>query len=157
MATDQLTLLEGNFEKMEDCGKVGPYLEDSLIQIDSLAKVIIKIRDKDVSVDDPMGAFNYHHLSLVSLIVLETMRDRLKNAKKSKDNPKIAFDSLEVLPMLHVATNKLTSNKSDNSFLELASSLQDNASRSNLFQINRSRFQNLNPAMSGVIGEVTLS
>jgi hypothetical protein len=85
------------------------------------------------------------------------MKERLRKAKKNKDNPKIALDGLDILPILQVATNKLTLNKSDDSFLELASNLQDNASKSNLFQINKARFQNLNPVVSGIVSEVMLS
>lgn len=153
----QLTLLEENFVGMECCGKVDPYLDDSLTQIDSLAKELIKIRDKERPTKDLIEAFSYHHLSLVSLIVLETLKERLNNTKKNRDNPKIALDGLDVIPTLQVATNKLMSAKSDRSFLELASNLQDNASKSNLFQINKSRFQNLDSAMNGVIDEVALS
>lgn len=148
--------LEINFQRMEECGKVDPYLEVTLEKIDNITKEILSIKENKLNETNLLNNFNYHHLSNVSLIILDTMKKRLINSKKNMDNPKIALDSLEILPMLSIASEKLKLRKSDETFIEIATELQSNATQVNLFNLNRENFKDVRSTINEIVREASV-
>ncbi len=156
---NQISKLENNFESMENEGKVDNYLDDTLFTIEQVEKKlnhlnIVLLAKKDV----PNQLFELHHLINVNLLIFGSMYKRLKTAKKNKDNPVIAVNSLSVLPFIREGIENINKLKKDELNLDLAMSLQMVASRNNLFQFNDSKpKKNLGKIFGGIAKEIDLT
>ncbi len=156
---EQINKLENYFENMEKDGKVDPYLKDSLSTIDQIRKNLNKL---DVVLllkkDAPNQLFELHHLINVNLLIFDSMHKRLKMVKESNDNPKIAINSLNVLPFLKEGVHNINKLRRDELTLDLAMSLQMVASRNNLFHFESSKpKKNLGKIFGGIVEGIDLT
>ncbi|MBI4116229.1 hypothetical protein HY449_00625 [Candidatus Pacearchaeota archaeon] len=152
----QLDQLNIEFEEMERKGEVN--IELSLPMINRIASELKNLRDQKINlIKSPEEIFEVYHLSLVSLIVLENIRGRLKVAKENQDNPKIALNSLAVLPNIKEAVVKLQEERVNKTFLDLASQIQLNASLNNLFTIQKDKMDNLSETIFEIVDEINSS
>lgn len=150
----QLDQLSIEFKDMEIKGRVSP--ETALPLLNKIAVELKDLSEKKTnSFKIPEEIFEVHHLSLVTLIVLDNIKDRLKNSKIKQDNPQIALDSLTVLPILKEAVAKIQETDADETFLDLASQIQLNASQNNLFIVKRDCMTNLDETIFEVVGEIS--
>lgn len=135
---EQIEELENAFTDMESNGKVD--LDSSLPVLDYLALRMRGTRDDKINESKSnIEKFQVYHLSMVSLIVLESMKKRLVIAGKIGDNPSIATDSLRIISNLKKVVIELNKKPAGEKFLDLASELQIKASRFKLFYPDESR------------------
>jgi hypothetical protein len=153
---EKLIKLKDNFQKMEEIGKVEPCLEESLKLLNNSAQDLIVIRENKLKNKKPEEAFNFYHLSLVSSIILDSIKKRLIDAKKMNDNPEIAKDSLEILPFLNAAMGMLNLKKSDENFIDFANEMQTSAFKHNLFQPQLIKKKEIIGAISETIKRINL-
>src|SRR3989304_1043833 len=149
---EQINKLEGYFESMEKDGKVDVYLEDTLLTINKTIDRLKKLNMDLLSKKDlPDHLFELRHLINVNLLIFSSMYERLKTAKENKDNPIIAVNSLNVLPLLKESADNINKLKRDELTLDLAMSLQMTASRNNLFNLDSS---NPNNRLGKIFGDI---
>jgi len=152
-----IDLLENSFELMEKEGKVN--LDISLPILDKISKEIHNLKEQRIKekYNSPQKVFEIHHLSLVTLIVLNSIRNRLILSTKDHDNPISVSDSLKVLPEIKEAFLRIDQKDPDETFLELASQIQLNASQNKLFNLGMCGGDNLNGIFLEIAKEIELS
>lgn len=130
--------LSVSLEKMEIKGGVD--LDSSLPIIKDLAIDLISFRENLISSDmPPQKIFQLYYPSFVVSVVLQNMKDRLKEAKKLHDNPIVALHALKVMPFLKEVVTQLESDKKDSNLISKATDLQSNATKNNLFKLDQNR------------------
>ena len=96
MKNQILVEIKNSLDKMEETGKVDLAILDNFT---TLRKFLRTIKSKWLDVEDSDGFYFYQATRNVELI-LGKMEYRFKNSQKAKDNPKIAEDSLVLLPAI---------------------------------------------------------
>ncbi len=154
----QINLLESTLKKMESKGEVRPFLSDSLRLIDQISGEIKGIKENKIKEDiSPSEVFDFYHLSLVSSIVLDSMKERLEQSEEAHDNPVSALESLRVLPNLKEVAMKLQLKRTDGTFIDIAGCLQLNAYLNNLFKLNRKKSKEIEKTFNSVANNISIS
>lgn len=88
--------INDSLNRMEDTGKVDMSILDSL---EKLERILRKIKTKWLGHSNTDAFYFYQAMKNVELI-LGKMKERFKNSKIKNDNPKIAKDSLTLMPVI---------------------------------------------------------
>ena len=134
MKNQILVEIKKSLDKMEETGKVDLAILDNLTTLCNFLKVI---KSKWLDVENSDGFYFYQAARNVELI-LGKMEYRFKNSQKANDNPKIAEDSLLLLPNIDSildATQSFKINKqSIDDVLIKTHSLRNKAASTNLIE-----------------------
>lgn len=119
---------------MEDTGKVDMSILDNLKK---LRQFLSEIKSKWLDHPDTDAFYFYQAARNVELILVK-MEDRFRNSKVTNDNPKIAKDSLSLMPAIdNILTMTETNEISDaaiNSVLAKTRQLRNTAASTNLIE-----------------------
>ena len=96
LKTNILVEIEGSLVRMEEAGRVDLAVLGSLSKLRDLLK---SIKSRWLDAEDSDGFYFYQAARNMELI-LDRMEHRFKNSQKANDNPKIAEDSLILLPVI---------------------------------------------------------
>lgn len=134
MKNQILIEIKESLDRMEETGKVDLSIVDNLT---TLRNFLNTVKSKWLDIENSDGFYFYQAARNVELI-LGKMEERFKNSQKANDNPKIAEDSLLLLPNIdHIleATQKFTINKERiNDVLNKTHSLRNKAASTNLIE-----------------------
>ena len=127
--------IEVSLNNMEKSGKVDVGVLDS---VGKLRKSLAASKSRWLREPNTEGFYFYYAVHSVEM-TLDRMNDRFKNAAKAGDNPKIAKDSLAVLPLIRrlldaINTDRI-SERSIDVVLERTYELLTAASRADLREI----------------------
>lgn len=131
--------IKESLDKMEKIGKVDLEVLDKL---DKLRKLLKTRKTQWLEISNSDGYYFYQAVRNVELM-LDTMEYRFKNSQKTNDNPKIAKDSLTLLPsidkilnitQLSVINNELINDELIDKVLSQTQHLRNVASRTNLIE-----------------------
>jgi hypothetical protein len=137
------------FEKMEEIGKVD--LDCSLPVIEKLAKKLKFLRDNLVSSElSSEEIFKNYYPSFVISVVLQNIKDRLKNSEIMKDNPIIAINSLNVISAIKPILSRFETGINTD-IMNLANNLQISAKKNGLFNIDYSRLKTADDVLRDII------
>ena len=134
----ELMNIKNRAEEMEKNGKVDIVILDDLKKFNDK---IVEIGKKWISVEHSDGFYFYQAVRNVELI-LERMMERFRTAKENQDNPQIALDTLDLIPIMDlvVETTDVDCNLEENNveivnkLLEYTRDLRDMASVKNLIE-----------------------
>ena len=134
MKNSILIEIERSLTKMEEVGKVDLTILNSLSKLRDLLK---GIKSKWLKVEDPDG-FYFYQAARNTELILDQMVFRFKNSQKTDDNPKIAKDSLALLPaidsILEIAQSCKINEHSINEVLNRTRDLRNQATSTNLIE-----------------------
>ncbi len=134
MKNQILVEVKESLERMEETGRVDLSILDNLT---ALRTFLNTIKSKWLDMENSDGFYFYQAVRNVELI-LGKMESRFKNSQKADDNPKIAEDSMLLLPNIDSileATQEFTINKEAiNDVLSKTHSLRNEAARANLIE-----------------------
>lgn len=144
-----------SLEKMETKGCVD--LDSSLPVIRNLAADLISFRENLINSDmSPQKIFRLYYPSFVVSIVLQNMKDRLKEAEKLHDNPIVALHALKVMPFLKEVIIQLESDKKDFNLISKATDLQLNATKNNLFKLDQNRVKTADKLLQEIAEDIKI-
>lgn len=134
MKNQVLVEIKNSLDKMEETGKVDMNILQSL---NKLRQSLKERKVKWLDVHNSDGFYFYQAIRNVELI-LGKMESRFKNSQRANDNPKIAKDSLILLPSIENILN-ITSvfdinNQTINQVLKSTQHLRNVASSTNLIE-----------------------
>ena len=134
MKNSILIEIKGSLIRMEDAGKVDLAILNSLSKLRDLLK---DIKLKWLKVEDTDG-FYFYQAARNTEFILGKMESRFKDSQKANDNPKIAEDSLALLPaidsILEITQSYKINEHSINEVLNRTSDLRNQAASTNLLE-----------------------
>ena len=126
--------INDSLNHMEDTGKVDMSILNNL---EKLEQILRTIKTKWLEYPNTDAFYFYQAIRNVELI-LGKMKERFKNSKIKNDNPKIARDSLILMPVivdvLQMAQTSTISDASINNILKKTKYLRDVAASSDLIE-----------------------
>ena len=126
--------IRDSLNRMEDTGKVDMSILNSL---EKLRQLVYKIQSKWLEHPNTDAFYFYQAVRNIELIV-GMMEDRFKNSKETNDNPKVAKDSLIMMPIisdiLHMTEKCKISDSSINEILDKTMRLRNTAASTNLIE-----------------------
>ena len=132
--------IEMSLNNMEEAGKVDLAILDSLSKLRGLLK---NIKSRWLEVEDSDG-FYFYQAARNTELILGKMESRFQDSQKANDNPKIAEDSLILLPaidgILEITQSYNVNECSINEVLNRTRDLRNQAADTNLIEsleINR--------------------
>ena len=147
--------LELAFRDMEKAGEVD--LRSSLPIIENLASELKLFRNNKINFNEsPQEIFKFYHSSITVSVVLQNMRDRLREAKERQDNPISVLSSLKVMPLLKEVVSNLEAPGLNFNFIDSASKLQLTATKNNLFKLNPERLKIADNVLKNIASNVNL-
>jgi len=128
-------------------------LTSSLPIIDELAQELKRFRETIINSKlSAESTFKEYYPSFVISVVLQNMKNRLNEAEKMGDNPIIALNSLKVItPIKEIISNLGNYRNSDS--IELATNLQAEATKNNLFVIDSNRLKAADSVLRDIFSE----
>ena len=134
MKNSTLVDIEKSLTKMEETGKVDLTILNNLSKLRDLLK---GIKSRWLEIEDSDG-FYFYQAARNTELILDTMESRFKDSQKADDNPKIAEDSLVLLPaideILEIAQSYQVSDHSINEVLSKTRDLRNQAASTNLLE-----------------------
>ena len=134
MKNQILVEIKNSLDKMEETGKVDLSILDNLKTLRNFLKTI---KSKWLDVEDSNGFYFYQAARNVELI-LGKMEHRFKHSQEANDNPKIAEDSLLLLPnidsILDVTQSFKINKQTIDDVLTKTHSLRNKAAITNLIE-----------------------
>ncbi len=144
MKNQILIEIKDSLDKMEETGKVD--LAVLLGNIATLRDFLKTIKSKWLDIKDSDGFYFYQAARNVELMLGE-MERRFKNSQKANDNPKIAEDSLLLLPnidsILEMTQSFQINKQSIDQVLAKTHTLRDKAANANLIELLEINHQTL--------------
>ena len=150
---NELKNIKNRAEEMEKNGKVDIAILDDLEKFNDK---IMTIGKKWISVDHNDGFYFYQAVRNVELI-LGRMMERFRTAKENQDNPQIALDTLDLIPIMDLVVEltdvdyNLEKNNVEivNKLLEHTRDLRDMASVKNLIENDSENIINMDKKTLG--------
>lgn len=134
MKNSTLVEIEKSLTKMEETGKVDLAILNSLSKLRGLLK---GIKSRWLEVEDSDG-FYFYQAARNTELILGQMESRFKDSQNTGDNPKIAEDSLILLPaidgILEITQSYKVSEHSINEVLSRTRDLRNQAASTNLIE-----------------------
>ena len=119
---------------MEESGKIDLAILNSLSKLRDLLK---GIKSRWLEIEDSDG-FYFYQAARNTELILDKMESRFKDSQKADDNPKIAEDSLVLLPaideILEITQSYKVSEHSINEVLSKTRDLRNQAASTNLLE-----------------------
>ena len=142
-----LVEIERSLDKMEGAGRADLAILGSLSKLRDLLK---SIKSRWLDVEDSDG-FYFYQAARNTELILDRMEHRFKNSQKANDNPRIAEDSLILLPVideiLDITQSYKVDERSINKMLNRTRDLRNRAVDTDLIEpleINRKCIDNDN-------------
>ena len=134
MKNQILIEIKNSLDKMEETGKVDLAILNNIATLRDFLKTI---KSKWLNIKDSDGFYFYQAARNVELILGE-MERRFKNSQKANDNPKIAEDSLLLLPnidsILEITQSFQINKQSIDQVLTKTYALRNKAANANLIE-----------------------
>ena len=134
MKNNILIEIEVPLTKMEETGKIDPAILNSLSKLGGLLN---GIKSRWLEVEDSDG-FYFYQAARNTELVLGRMESRFRDSQKAGDNPKIAGDSLALLPaidgILEITQPYKVGEHSINEVLDRTRDLRNQAASTNLIE-----------------------